>query len=190
MVDEVTTETVPDDRAAAPAAPPPFDDETWRVLLEHVAPVLRTYPSVAAWVPGCGDGAQAAWAVAALVDSAGLLGRTRIYATDADEGRVAAAAEREPPEHAPPGAKERVVYCAHSLETDASLNEFQLVVLGPDLERALTDPGLRARALGLVRDSLCLRGVVVASGGLAADLDQDGGYERMAPETPVLRRRA
>jgi chemotaxis protein methyltransferase CheR len=57
------------------------DPEYFRAVREHVAPVLRTYPSVKIWVAGCSSGEEV-WSLAILLDEEDLLSRTLIYATD------------------------------------------------------------------------------------------------------------
>lgn len=64
----------------------------WRAVRERVLPWLRTSPFISIWMPDCGHGA-AVYSMAILLDEAGLYDRTRIYATDADSGHVARAAQ-------------------------------------------------------------------------------------------------
>ncbi len=216
---------------ALTAEPPMFDDPAlWRALKELVLPLLKTYPSILAWVPSCGTG-ETAWALAALLDDAGLLARTRIYATDAHgealelarRGTLSLAAfaaasaafaatgatvslaqvfapppaavdDAAPAAAAPPvlllrdDVQARIVWAEHNVATDASLNEFQLVVHGGGLARLA--PPIAARAHELVRESLALSGVVVQTVPAAIDLDTDGGFERLDPQFPIFRKRA
>jgi chemotaxis protein methyltransferase CheR len=203
---------------ALTAEPPMFAEPAlWRALREHVVPLLKTYPSILAWVPACGTG-ETAYALAALLEDAGLLGRTRIYATDAhgealDVARsgalsldvfAAAAAGCEATGATMPLArlfasythehvvrddvKARIVFAEHNVATDASLNEFQLVVHGKGLARLA--PAVAARAHELVRESLAISGVVVQTVPATVDLDTDGGFERLDPSFPIFRKRA
>ena len=57
------------------------DPPYWRALREQVLPVLSTYPSLKFWVAGCSAGEEV-YSLAILLDEAGLLPRTLIYATD------------------------------------------------------------------------------------------------------------
>jgi chemotaxis protein methyltransferase CheR len=59
---------------------PPF----FRAFRELVVPVLRTHPFARVWVAGCSTGEEV-YALAILLAEAGLLDRTRIYATDINE---------------------------------------------------------------------------------------------------------
>lgn len=159
----------------------------WTLLRERVLPLLRTYPSINVWVPGCGAGAMA-YALAVVLHEEGLRERARIYATDQaemvlEQGRsglltesmlVGAAAA-----HAASGGKasletyvleeggrrvlspllrERITFAQHSLATDASFNEFQLILCRdvlPSLE-----PGVVERTYQLLHESVCRFGIV------------------------------
>jgi chemotaxis protein methyltransferase CheR len=59
---------------------PPF----FRAFREKVAPLLRTYPFVRIWNPGCSTGEET-YSLAILLAEEGLYDRTRIYATDINE---------------------------------------------------------------------------------------------------------
>lgn len=70
-----------------------FDNpEYWQAVREEVLPWLRTSPFISIWMPDCGHGA-AVYSLAVLLDEAGLYLRSRIYATDADSGHLARAAQ-------------------------------------------------------------------------------------------------
>lgn len=59
-----------------------FRDPTFfRALREQVLPVLRTHPFIRVWHAGCSTGEEV-YSLAILLAEAGLLGRTRLYATD------------------------------------------------------------------------------------------------------------
>ncbi len=85
---------------APPPWPPPsatapamFDDARFfRALREHVAPRLRTWPSVDVWLVGAGTGQQA-YAVSIALCEEGLGGRVRLHATDADDAALRRARE-------------------------------------------------------------------------------------------------
>jgi len=62
-----------------------------RVLREEIVPWLRTFPSVRIWVAGCATGEDVA-SLAIVLRETGMLGHTRIYATDINEGSLAIAA--------------------------------------------------------------------------------------------------
>ncbi len=66
------------------------DAPFFRSFLSHVVPLLHTYSFVRIWVPGSGVGSDA-FSIAALLDEAGLLDRTIIYATCIDDVTAAVA---------------------------------------------------------------------------------------------------
>jgi chemotaxis protein methyltransferase CheR len=161
------------------------DPSYFRALREQVLPHLRTYPSLKVWVAGCSAGEEV-YSLAILLHEEGLLARTILYATDinphalrrAEAGiyeldRVASFTDN----HRRSGGRgslsdyytaaygkaafdkalrRNVVFSDHSLATDSVFAEVQLVSCRNVLiyfDRALQD-----RAIGLFRDSLCLRG--------------------------------
>jgi chemotaxis protein methyltransferase CheR len=176
---------------AAPAAM--FGDPTLLLAVRRdVVPFLRTYPSINVWVPGCGTGASA-YALAILFREEGLHGRVTIYATDVDEvallqarrgNYTLAELEEAAPRYREAGGssslseyyeavghraivrpllRERVTFLQHDLLTDASFNEFHLIVGGEAL-RGLTSPR-RERALELTHQSLVRLGVLALAPG-------------------------
>jgi len=193
------------------------DPKYFRVLRERVVPVLRTYPSVKIWIAGCSTGEEV-YSFAILLREEGLLDKAILYATDinAEALRVAEAGiyplERMKlftANHHASGApcslatyytarygsamfdrtlRKNVVFSDHSLATDTVFGEMQLVSCRNVLiyfERALQD-----RAVGLFRDSLCLRGFL----GLGAKetlrfSSREADFEVLAPEERWYRRR-
>ncbi len=57
------------------------DPAYFMAIRQHVAPVLRTYPSVKIWVAGCSTGEEV-YSLAILLREEDLLSRAIIYATD------------------------------------------------------------------------------------------------------------
>jgi chemotaxis protein methyltransferase CheR len=159
----------------------------WTTLRERVLPLLRTYPSINVWVPGCGAGTMA-YALAIVLHEEGLRERSRIYATDQaemvlEQGRSglvtepmfvgAAAAHTASGGKAPletyvievdgrrvfsPLLRERITFAQHSLATDASFNEFQLIFCRDVL--ASLEPGVAQRGYQLLHESVCRFGIV------------------------------
>jgi chemotaxis protein methyltransferase CheR len=66
------------------------DPGFFRCLREHVVPILRTYPYVRVWNAGCSTGEET-YSLAIVLAEAGLLERTRIYATDMNDDVLAVA---------------------------------------------------------------------------------------------------
>jgi chemotaxis protein methyltransferase CheR len=154
-------------------------------LRQQVVPMLRTYPSIKVWVPGCSTGEEV-YSLAILLREEGLLDRTIIYATDINPGtlrkaeagvfdldRVAGFTSN----HRKSGAscslseyytaayggavfdkslKRNVVFSDHSLATDSVFAEVQLISCRNVL--IYFNRALQDRAVGLFRESLCRRG--------------------------------
>ena len=57
------------------------DPPYFLALRQHVVPLLRTYPSLRVWVPGCATGEEV-YSLAIVLREEGLLERTTVYATD------------------------------------------------------------------------------------------------------------
>ena len=166
------------------------DPEVFRSIRENVVPRLATYPSLTCWVAGCGTGEEA-YSVAILLSEAGLLERCRIYATDINpeslrfaeaglysyeqlrkfsEQYFLAGGTRSPADYysATQGygafhaeLKKRIVFADHSLATDTSFVEAELVTCRNVL--IYFDRDLQDRALDLIGQSLC-RGGFLALG--------------------------
>lgn len=168
------------------------EPELYRTLRRRLVPLLRTYPSAAVWLPGCGTGEEA-WSTAIVLREEGLHERVRLYATDASEvalararagdydaDTMAAAAGayaasggraslgeyytlRDGRAEMRPVLRERIVFAQHNLATDASFKEFHLVVCR-DVCLAF-QPVLARRALGLIDESLCRLGFLALGRG-------------------------
>lgn len=152
-----------------------------------VLPLLRSATWPVVWLAECSDPAFLHQFVV-MLEEEGVLGKTQLFVTNANEDvlSVAAAARigldampaREAL-HAKGGGKaplssfceqdadgfflraelaRRVVWSQHDLAADASFNECHLVVC----QRPLPDfdPGLQKRALGLFSESLCNFGIL------------------------------
>ena len=154
-------------------------------LRTEILPVLRTYPFLRVWVPGCSSG-QEAYSLAVLLEEESLYERTRIYATDMGQGSIAKAKEGAYPlasmrkwgdNHSESGGKgplseyysaegglatfrdslrRNIVFSQHCLPSDGSFNEFNLI-LCRNVAPAF-DAGLKGRIHGLLDQSLALLG--------------------------------
>ena len=160
------------------------------------------------WLADCAGPAEA-WSTAILLHEAGLLGRSEIYATVASDDVLAGlhegglpAAELEASRHVYLNSggcarlddyfevedglallagplRSRITWAQHSLVTDASFNEFELIVC----RHALADfnPRLRRRTLRLFHDSLARFGVLA----LDRPIDPEAGiamhYQPLQP---------
>ena len=173
-----------------------FDDpQLARQLRAVMSTCLRASALPRVWLAECA-GAEEAWAVAILLADEALHGRTEIFATVANEELLAEvehasiAMERlaEYQENylksggtanladyfdvkgkravLRPYLRERITWAQYNLVTDASFNEFQLILC----RRALPDfgPALRGKTMQLFHDSLSLFGVL----GLDREIDE------------------
>jgi chemotaxis protein methyltransferase CheR len=172
-----------------------FDDPLQaRQLRSVLAPALRASALPRVWLAECA-GAEEAWSLAILLADEQLHARTEIFATVANEDMLAEVSEASIPMDRMedyqqnylksggtanladffevrgkravllPALRNRITWAQYSLVTDASFNEFHLIVC----RRALGDfgPALRRRTLQLFHDSLALFGVL----GLDRPLD-------------------
>ena len=133
------------------------DPGFWRSFREQVVPVLRTHPFLRIWTAGCSTG-QETYSMAILLEEEGLLERSRIYATDVNVNVLARARDGIFPlarmqeaaaNHARAGGtgdfsdyysagyesarfrrslSSNVVWAQHNLVSDASFNEFHVVL--------------------------------------------------------------
>ncbi len=135
-----------------------FRDPTFFLAFRRsVVPLLRTYPFIRIWNAGCSTGEET-YSLAILLAEEGLLGRTRIYATDINEAvlvrakegvfpldqmraytenYLAAGGTRAFSEYytaAYEGARfdrsltDGVVFSRHNLASDRSFNEFHAII--------------------------------------------------------------
>jgi chemotaxis protein methyltransferase CheR len=131
-----------------------FRDPTfYRAFREKVVPLLRTYPFIRLWNAGCATGEETL-SLAIVLEEAGLLERTRIYATDFNAGVVDKARSAEfpmarmqsytenylkaggtkefsryytaegPVARFSPNLTQHLLFAQHNLVSDGSFNEF------------------------------------------------------------------
>ncbi|MDP9384850.1 MAG: protein-glutamate O-methyltransferase CheR [Actinomycetota bacterium] len=133
------------------------DPGFWLAFREKVVPILRTYPFVRIWSAGCSTGEET-YSIAIVLQEEGLLDRSRIYATDinaavlarARNGMFPLARMREANANylRAGGARafsdyyisgydharfcrplcDNVVWAQHNLVSDASFNEFHVIL--------------------------------------------------------------
>jgi chemotaxis protein methyltransferase CheR len=176
-------------------------------LRQEVMPWLRTFPSLRAWVAGCATGEEVV-SLAIVLHECGMLHRTRIYATDINERSLTIARTRAYPlenvrscevdyqragglgslsdYYVVSGDVARfdhsllanVTWARHNLITDASFNEFQLVLCTNVLSHfSLT---LQERVHRLLYESLVPSGFLML-GRVESMLDwsRRDGYRRV-----------
>jgi chemotaxis protein methyltransferase CheR len=133
------------------------DPSFYQAFRARVVPMLRTYPFLRIWHAGCSTGEEV-YSIAILLKEEGLLERTRIYATDVNatvldqarrgvfplgkmqeytENYIAAGGKRAFSDYyvtAYEGARfqgslmENTVFAQHNLVSDASFNEFNVIM--------------------------------------------------------------
>jgi len=193
-----------------------FDDAAEALMLRQAAEhSLRGVALPRIWLADCA-GAGQAWTLAIILAEMGLLSHAEIYATVASDEMLEEAAsawlqeadlERAQESYEQAGGKSRlanyfnvqggrailvpslrshITWAQYNLVTDASFNEFNLIVC----QRALPDfgPLLRQRVLQLFHDSL------VPFGTLGLDRELDAGeplseaYAPLSPGQPWYKR--
>jgi chemotaxis protein methyltransferase CheR len=153
----------------------------------QVVPLLRTYPSIRIWHAGCSTGEEV-YSMAILLWEEGLYHRCRIYATDINEtalhqARTGISPARQMQDYTPlyheaggkqqlsdyytlsygsaivhPFLKENIVFATHNLVTDASFNEFNVIVCRNVL--IYFNSELQTRVYKLFHDSLRRSGIL------------------------------
>jgi chemotaxis protein methyltransferase CheR len=193
-----------------------FDDPLQaRQLRSVLASSLRASAVPKVWLAECA-GVEEAWSLAILLADEQLHARTEIFATVANDEVLAGVLEASIPMERMEQYQEnylksggtanlaayfdvkgkravlqahlrnRITWAQYNLVTDASFNEFQLIVC----RRALADfgPMLRQQTLKLFHDSLSLFGVL----GLDRELDEGQAlypkYQQVFPHQPWYKR--
>ncbi len=163
------------------------DPAFYQVLREKVLPGLRSLPLIRIWHAGCAGGEEV-YSMVILLHEEGLLARTRFYATDINErvleqGRAAiypiSRMREYTANYQKAGGKEQfsdyytakhdsvvlrdfgrgnIVWAMHNLVTDASFNEFHVVLCRNVM--IYFNRQLQARVHRLIYDSLALGGVL------------------------------
>ena len=192
------------------------DPEFFLALRRQVMPLLATYPSLKLWIAGCSTGEEA-YSFAILLAEEGLLDRTRIYATDINDGSLRKAQtgvysldrmrqftmnHRTAGGHGSlsdyyhashdsavmsPTLKQHITFADHSLATDSIFSEVQLVSCRNVL--IYFDRTLQDRALGLFDDALCRRGFLCLGTKESVRFSAFAQrFEELSPEQKIYRR--
>ncbi len=193
------------------------DPVFYTTLREKVLPVLATYPQINIWHAGCSTGEEV-FSLCILLFEAGLLHRTRIYATDINAANLEKARTGVLPMHhmreytvnyRQAGGKndfsdyytalydhviinkemrERVVFLQHNLVTDRSFNEFQLVLCRNVM--IYFNKQLQNKVLRLFYDSLSSLGFLAL--GMKESLlfsEQKSKFTAVAPAVKIFRKK-
>ena len=159
--------------------------DAWRCIREDIVPILRTFPSVRIWSVGCATGEEV-YSLAIVLKEEGLYEKSSIYATDMNEDALAVARvgampiERlrtYEPDYLRAGGRSslsdfftstsrigrlrrdllrNVTWAQHNLVTDASFNDFHLIMCTNVL--IYFRPALQQRAHHLFYESLVRSG--------------------------------
>jgi chemotaxis protein methyltransferase CheR len=193
-----------------------FDDPAGALHARQVLGAnLRSAALPKLWLAECA-GIGEAWTLAILLQEEGLLHRSEIFATMANDELLAEVREAGIDADSLPGLQEnyllaggtgtladyfevqdgralllprlrsRITWAGHNLVTDASFNEFQAILCC----RALADfgPMLRQRVLRLFYESLSRFGVLGIDRELAPGDAHAGAYKPLLPDLPWYRR--
>jgi chemotaxis protein methyltransferase CheR len=192
------------------------EPEFFRAFTANVVPLLRTYAFVRIWLPGVGPSGDA-YALAALLDEAGILDRTIVYATFVNEISVAVAREGAF-KHARQAAVEAsaraaglkspleryfelsgefvipsdrlrstVMLARHDPASDASINEFHAIVARGVL--SLLNGETQYRLHSLMFESLLHLGfLALGNEETLANSPHEASFRRVTADQPIYRR--
>lgn len=132
------------------------DPQFYKAIRETVLHRLETYPTIKIWHAGCATGEEV-FSMAILLHEAGLLDRTRIYATDINPANLEKAKKGIVPLNVmkeyttnylqsggkqefsdyytaryngalvSPELRKNIIFAQHNLVTDSAFNEFQMI---------------------------------------------------------------
>lgn len=194
------------------------DPGFFRTVREYLLPQLATYPTIRIWHAGCSTGEEV-FSMAILMHEAGLLNRTRLYATDLNPANLERARsgivhlqemKNYTANYLKSGGSQdfssyytalyqhalirkelrtNIVFSQHNLVTDRVFNEFQLIVCRNVL--IYFNRELQRRVIRLFHDSLVPRGYLAL--GTKESLlytDQQGYFEDICKKEKIYRRQS
>ena len=192
------------------------ETELMRCLREEVVPVFRTYPSVRIWMVGCATGEEV-YSLAIELEEENVLRRASIYATDLNEDTLAVAKIGAYPlervrsyesQYARSGGRARlsdyytvsgrsarfsrslqsnVTWARHNLVTDASFNDFHLIICANVL--IYFRPSLQERAHRLFYESLVRSGFLALGKGESLVFSPENSrYEQVSDGVSLFRK--
>ena len=186
------------------------DPGFYREFRDKVVPLLRTYPFIRVWHAGCSTGEEV-YSMAILLEEEGLLGKSRLDATDLTEvvlqqaragivplermqeyteNYIKAGGKRAFSEYYVakydgalfnPSLTEHVVFSQHNLVTDRSFSEFNVILCRNVL--IYFDRSLQAKVHRLFYDSLVNFGILGLGGKESLKFSQyEDCYEQISSE--------
>ena len=194
-----------------------FRDPTfYAAVREKVVPILSTYPFIRIWNAGCSSGEEV-YSIAIVLREAGLLERSRIYATDINEAVLERAGDGVLPlermqtftqnylrsggtrafseYYKAEGARARidptlldnVVFAQHNLVSDGSFNEFHLIVCRNVM--IYFDRELQEDVHELLHESLAQLGILALGSKESIRFSNVAShYEELDPDEKIYRR--
>lgn len=193
------------------------DPKLFRVLKESVLPKLKTYSSINIWHAGCATGEEV-YSLAILLDEAGLLERSRIYATDYNNASLKLAQQAIYPltnfvdyqsnYHAAGGKKklshyyrmdtksaifsqhlrDKIIFAHHNFMKDGAFAQMHLVLCRNVL--IYFDSELKSQALTVLRESVIHRGFLMLGDRESLDCTEETQFfERHEESTSIYRKR-
>ena len=194
-----------------------FRDPTfYAAVREKVVPILSTYPFIRIWNAGCSSGEEV-YSIAIVLREAGLLERSRIYATDINEAVLERAADGVLPlermqaftqnylrsggnrafseyykaegsrARIDPTLLDNVVFAQHNLVSDGSFNEFHLIVCRNVM--IYFDRELQEDVHELLHDSLTQLGILALGSKESIRFSNVASqYEELDPDEKIYRR--
>ncbi len=178
-------------------------------LQVRVFPYLQTYTHCKIWVAGCATGEEA-YSLAVLLDEAGLLEKTQIYATDFNaqilaqaqnglyspeefhlfrQGYYKAGGTLDPESYFTPHRglwelegriRKKVLFFQHNLISDGVMNQFNLVLLRNVM--IYFQPETKLKVLQLVRQSLLPNGFLLVGETEKLSPEQSAGFRLSASD--------
>ncbi|NGX58557.1 MAG: Chemotaxis protein methyltransferase [Chlamydiae bacterium] len=161
------------------------DPSFFHVFIQHIIPILRTYPFIKIWHAGCATGEEV-YSMAILLKEAGILDKTTIYATDINSHSIKCAREgiyklenidKYTANYKKAGGKfsfsdyyytkyqyvkmhdnlkKKIIFATHNLVCDGVFNEMHVIICRNVF--IYFDKTLQNKAALLFRDSLVNRG--------------------------------
>jgi chemotaxis protein methyltransferase CheR len=190
--------------------------DTLRCIREEIIPVLRTYPTVRVWIAGCATGEEV-YSLAIVLEEEGVYDRCRLYATDLNDDALAVArtgvyplelvlsyednylraggrgalsdfysvSDKQARLHR--SLQRNISWAQHNLVTDASFNDFQLIVCTNVL--IYFRPTLQQRAHRLFYESLVRSGYLALGRHESLTFNPESShYEQVAEGLSLFRR--
>ena len=194
-----------------------FRDPTfYAAVREKVIPILSTYPFIRIWNAGCSSGEEV-YSIAIVLREAGLLERSRIYATDINEAVLERATDGVLPLERmqtftqnymraggtrafseyykadgtqatiDPTLLDNVVFAQHNLVSDGSFNEFHLIVCRNVM--IYFDRELQEDVHELLHESLTNLGILALGSKESIRFSDSASlYEELDPDEKIYRR--